>query len=79
VHPHPVQPINHQAAGAAQPARWAFPQLQNHNRGNDKSEQYQASQDLTIRASGNSDDAARYYSRNANPATVAPQLQIACS
>jgi peptidoglycan/xylan/chitin deacetylase (PgdA/CDA1 family) len=33
---------------------------------------------FTIRASGNSDDAARYYSRNGNPASVAPQLQITC-
>ena len=33
---------------------------------------------FTIRASGNSSDGARYYSRNDNPASVAPQLQITC-
>lgn len=33
---------------------------------------------FTIRASGNSSDGARYYSRNGNPASVAPQLQITC-
>jgi hypothetical protein len=33
---------------------------------------------ITIRASGNSSDGARYYSRNGNPASVAPQLQLTC-
>ena len=33
---------------------------------------------FTIRASGNSSDGARYYSRNGNPAGVAPQLQLTC-
>jgi chitodextrinase len=33
---------------------------------------------FTIRASGNSSDGARYYSRNGNPASMAPQLQITC-
>jgi chitodextrinase len=34
---------------------------------------------FTIRASGNSSDGVRYYSRNGNPPSVAPQLQITCS
>jgi hypothetical protein len=33
---------------------------------------------MTIRASGNSTDGARYYSRDGNPASVAPQLQLTC-
>jgi hypothetical protein len=33
---------------------------------------------FTIRATGNSSDGARYYSRNGNAATLAPQLQITC-
>ena len=34
---------------------------------------------FTIRASGNSSDGARYFSRNGNAATVAPQLQVTCA
>ena len=33
---------------------------------------------ITIRASGNSTDGARYYSRNGNAATLAPELQLTC-
>jgi len=33
---------------------------------------------LTIRAAGRSSDGARYYSRNTNPANLAPELQITC-
>jgi hypothetical protein len=33
---------------------------------------------ITIRASGNSSDGARYYSRNGNPTSLAPQLQLTC-
>ena len=33
---------------------------------------------VTIRASGNSSDGARYDSRNGNPTSVAPQLQLKC-
>ena len=33
---------------------------------------------FTIRATGNSSDGARYFSRNGNPATVAPELEISC-
>jgi hypothetical protein len=33
---------------------------------------------FTIRATGNSSDGARYYSRNGNAATLAPELQITC-
>jgi chitodextrinase len=33
---------------------------------------------ITIRASGNSSDGARYYSRNGNAATLAPELQVTC-
>jgi chitodextrinase len=34
---------------------------------------------FTIRVTGNSSDGARYYSKDGNPATVAPQLQVTCS
>ena len=34
---------------------------------------------ITIRASGNNSDGARYYSRNGNAATLAPELQLTCS
>ncbi|HTE60846.1 MAG TPA: hypothetical protein VK631_10885, partial [Solirubrobacteraceae bacterium] len=33
----------------------------------------------TIRVTGNSSDGARYYSKDGNAATVAPQLQVTCS
>jgi chitodextrinase len=33
---------------------------------------------VTIRASGNSSDGARYYSLNGNPANLAPQLSVSC-
>jgi hypothetical protein len=33
---------------------------------------------FTIRVTGNSTDGARYYSKDGNAATVAPQLQVAC-
>ena len=33
---------------------------------------------FTIRATGNNADGARYYSRNGNAATLAPQLQVSC-
>jgi len=33
---------------------------------------------ITIRATGNSSDGARYYSRNGNAATLAPELQVTC-
>jgi acid phosphatase type 7 len=32
----------------------------------------------TIRVTGNSSDGARYYSKDGNAATVAPQLQVTC-
>ena len=34
---------------------------------------------FTVRASGNSSDGARYFSKDGNAATVAPQLQITCA
>jgi hypothetical protein len=33
---------------------------------------------ITIRARGNSTDGVRYFSKDGNPATVAPQLQVQC-
>ncbi|MEN3311979.1 MAG: hypothetical protein V7645_1308, partial [Actinomycetota bacterium] len=33
---------------------------------------------FTIRVTGNTTDGARYYSKDGNPATVAPQLQMTC-
>jgi hypothetical protein len=34
---------------------------------------------ITIRARGNSTDGVRYFSKDGNPATVAPQLQVQCA
>jgi len=33
---------------------------------------------ITIRAHGNTTDGTRYFSKDGNPATVAPQLQVSC-
>jgi hypothetical protein len=33
---------------------------------------------ITIRAHGNSTDGTRYFSKDGNPAAVAPQLQVLC-